>query len=458
MKTKGNGQRLMNIGYALLWLVLIEGCVSPAVNSTKTEPASITPPKPASKNLSKPENGVAYFLPKVELQLTAILTNVPNPNNMVMYYATNTFISNSLSGVITSISTNLDKNGNPISVTSTFWQQVTNTTVSITTVPSTNTVYVISITPTIIPDPNALYLLNIAPDKWKASSDNFNFQVDSNGFLESLNATNADQTPQIVSELAQAAVEIAMAPGLPAAPPPPGPRPLLPPPTLVKPLPGRVDLIFDPTSDGSLQAANSYLINKFVANPANDLITAQAICPIQLGATFNGGSLIGNSSDNYLTNYSNPDSGVVYRPLMPYFLTVTNFLGQSGTNYLQYLVMSPNRAPLFSLSVERAVLVTRTTSISFNSGFLNTVNYSNPSQLAAALGLPLTVVGEIFSSVTNVLQLRFNIASSQNNIATQQTDLVNQETALNNATTNLLQSVQSLNQFRSMEATNVSQK
>jgi hypothetical protein len=104
--------------------------------------------------------------------------------------------------------------------------------------------------------------------------------------------------------------------------------------------------------------------------------------------------------------------------------------------------------------VERAVFVTRTTSISFNSGLLNTVNYSNPSQLAAFLGLPLTVVNDIFSSITNVLQLKLNIATAQSNIATQQTALVNQTTALNNATTNLLHSIQALDQFKTMQATN----
>jgi len=242
-----------------------------------------------------------------------------------------------------------------------------------------------------------------------------------------------------------------MAPGLPSVPPPPGPR--LPTPQLVQPLPGRVDVIFDPTTSNGLNRANTYLTQKFVQGAAPDSGVEQAICPILLGATFKG-VLPPDISDDYLTNYTDRIEGIVYRPLLPYILSVKNGFGQSGSNYLQYLVMSPNRSPIFSLSVERATFVTRTTSISFNSGLLNTVNYSNPSQLAAFLGLPLTVVNSIFSSITNVLQLKLNIATAQSNIATQQIALVNQTTALNNATTNLLQSIQALNQFKAMQATN----
>jgi len=164
---------------------------------------------------------------------------------------------------------------------------------------------------------------------------------------------------------------------------------------------------------------------------------------------------VSDTTETYLNAHPpGKAKGLLYRPMLPYLLEVYNSLGELGTNSIQYLVRSPNAAPVFSLPVNRGTFVTMTTSITFNNGFLQGVNYSNPSQVAAALGLPLTVIGDVFSSITNVLQLKFNIASAESGIATQQTSLVTQTTAPNNATTNLLESIKQLSAYRANPTNN----
>ena len=186
----------------------------------------------------------------------------------------------------------------------------------------------------------------------------------------------------------------------------------------------------------------------FVDQRGSSKEEAEAICPIQLKVSFRNDSF-SLATSNYLAAYR-PEKveGLLYRPMLPYILEVYNTHADTGKNLIQYLVRSPNAAPVFSLPVKRATFVTRTTSISFNNGFLQGVNYNNPSQLAAALGLPLTVVNAIFSSVTNVFQFKLNLATAQNSLATQQTGLINQTAALNSATTNLLESIKQLEAYK----------
>lgn len=421
-------------GLTVALACITAGCVRPAVKSNHTGALA-----DASGQATK---GIAYCLPQVQIQLTAVLTNVPIISSSNTYVYTPT-VSNSYSQTI-SISQTNQLTG--FFITNTVIQSYTN--FSLTALPNTNRlVYLITLTPIICQDPNYLYTLNLT--KSKVSSDTFGLSVDpTNSFLQSLNATNADQTIQIVSELAQAAATAVLWGRNPASVPLVATNVSPPKPHVLKPYPGQVDVVFDPTrSDGpgGLAYAQQYIASQFYEGDIDDYALTNS--PIQISATFCGGAVTGSTLDS-LNNAPQKENGVLYRPLLPYFLTVYNKMGTMGTNTTLFLVRSPNAARVFSLSVSRATFVTDTTSISFNNGFLTSVNYDSPSQMAAVCGLPLTIIGDIFSSITNVLQLRLNIASGQNNIATQQTQYLNQLAALNNAQSNLLQSIQQLKAYK----------
>jgi hypothetical protein len=461
----------------LLLGALLTSCVSPVIESRRVElekaaPAAAKKPAPKPKLPSpkegseqgtepqndipapiypstKPFRGIAYSLPMVHVHLTAILTNVPNPalplTNILV-----TTVSNSVSEVDFINSTNSNK---PFSITNTTLIVSSNSFLSARV--DTNSViptYLVMVEPIISPDPNFVYSLEMTENI--ASSDTLGFSVDpTNNFLQTVNATNVDQTIQIVENLAKTAATLytmgAGAPlgGLPTA---------LPDKSIFEkkkvklrePLPGRVEIFFDPSSSDDMDRARKSLTDIFVENDGGNPNQAEELCPLRLSVSFNR-QIISQKTGDYLKTHR-PDNakGVLYRPMLPYFLQVNNSYGQNGTNLIQYLIRSPNAAPVFSLPVDRALLVTRTTSLSFNNGFLQGANYNNPSQLSALLGLPLTVIGDIFSSVTNLLQLRFNIATGQNNVATQQTALLNQQAAINTATTNLLESIKRLQAYQ----------
>jgi hypothetical protein len=470
-------------------LAALTSCVSPAVksrwvnpNTDKTMPSNCCPPAAPNVKTQKKANGakaanaeplegIAYSLPMVQFHLTAILTNVPDvdapPVTVVTTlisnsYTTTTYLNQTNADAIYYV-TNADKkiytNANFV-ITNTTVQVVSNSA----TVPGVNTntlkkAYIVTIDPIIAPDPDHLYALKMTEDK--VSSDTFGLSVDpTNNFLQSVNATNADQTVNIIASLAQATVSIytmGAGGGLPAGGLGVNPSILgltenknkdATPPKLKKHLPGRIEIIFDPTTPDDLTAANQQLTKLLVNQNDGSEAEAEDICPIILRVKFQGNIVSQKTQDYLFQHRPKRANGVLYRPMLPYTLEVYNNHGVMGVDSVQYLLRTPNAAPVFSLPVNRATFVTRTTSINFNNGFLQGVNYNNPSQTAAVLGLPLMVVGDVFSSVTNVLQLKLNIATQQSNIATQQTALVNQMAALNYASSNLLNSATQLNAFK----------
>ncbi len=466
-------------------IVLMTSCVSTAIKSRRVNPDTDQVQKTNCKSRHenqndltealkgqnienvKPIEGVAYSLPMVLFHLTAILTNVPDldasSSNVTIttisnLYTTVTYENQTNTDAIKIITNSESKKvytNTDFIITNTTTQFVSNSV----TMPGLNTgtnknVYIISVDPIIAPDPDHLYSLKFTENN--VSSDTFGVTVDpTNNFLQSINATNADQTVNIVAELVQAAVSIytmgfggigAISPNIRMTTIRTGALSVTNSTTheCKTNWPGRIEVDFDPTifeGSGGIKSANQTIAEQFGCDLTN--------CPIQLRAIFHGNTISQTTANYIYAHQPNKAKGVLYRPLQTYILKIDNAFGLMGTDSVQYLLRTPNAAPVFSLPVTRATFVTRTTSITFNNGFLQGVNYNNPSQAAAVLGLPLTVVGDIFSSITNVLQLKLNIATAQSNIATQQTALVNQMAAFNTANSNLLQTAATLNALKS---------
>jgi hypothetical protein len=419
-----------------------DGVRAQGAGGQKTDPGPIHPS-------TKPIKGIAYSLPMVQVHLTAILTNVPNPTlpskNILV-----TTVSNS---IVENVFINRTNGSQPLIATNFTITVSTNSSLAPRVDTNASTLaYSVTVEPVISPDPSFLYALKFTHSK--ASSDTWGITVDpTNNFLQTVNATNADQTIQIVENLARTAATIySLGAGAPlgglSVNPGMVPRVAVAKPAILRPFPGRVEIFFDPTSSDDMARATSELTDIFVEKNGSTDDEAATLCPIRLSVTFNNQAVSQQTADYLKTHRPDQAKGLLYRPMLPYVLQIHNSHGERGTNLVQYLIRSPNAAPVFSLPVDRAVFVTRTTSINFNNGFLQGVNYNNPSQLSALLGLPLTVIGDIFSTVTNVLQLRFNIATGQNNIAAQQAALLNQAATINAATTNLLESVRRLQAYQ----------
>jgi hypothetical protein len=307
-----------------------------------------------------------------------------------------------------------------VSVASTNWIPVS----------STNWFYAITVTNFFTPEPQAMFSLNIAPDYLGEYSETYGIQVDNNGFIQSVNSSNADQTVQIVTEIAQAVGAIMGLPPTPAA--------YISNNVSQVKQPASVSVIFDPTSAQSINIANSLIAQKF--GNSNSIVISSEWAPA------NPLSSPDLENDSYLAEYTKPFCGIAYRPLKPYIVDVLNTRAQFDSSLQQYLVMSPNQSTVLSMPIKRAPFVTRTTSLTFNNGLFVSANYSRPSIAAAIFGLPATVINAYLSSVTNLLQLKLNIATGQAAIQQQNADLIN-------ATTNLLQAEQVLQKMQA-SATN----
>jgi hypothetical protein len=326
-------------------------------------------------------------------------------------------------------------------VTTTFSEILSVTSTNWTTVPATNWFYLVTVTNFFTPEPQGLFSLNIAADYLGQYSETYGITVDNNGFIQSVNASNADQTVQIVTEIAQTAAAIAGFPGgggiaIPSAYLGTNATNQVAPTTQIYPT--VVSVIFDPTSGRSIDIANKSIAEQFGATSDFPI----KIVPENIDT--NPLSSPALATDDYLTDYNDSFCGIAYRPLRPYIVDVYNNRAQFGPSFQQYLVMSPNQSPLLNVPVKRAPFVTRTTGLTFSSGLFIGANYSRPSQASAIFGLPVTFIGNYLSSVTNLLQLKLNIATAETGLQQQSVALQQQNLALISATTNLLEAAQVL--------------
>jgi len=277
--------------------------------------------------------------------------------------------------------------------------------------------------------------------------------VNTNGFLQSVNATNADNTPNILQNIASAVVT-AMG-GFPAPPIGAKGEPL--PPQTNNPIPlypEMVQVVFDPSSFNSIVEANSNLTKYFFSYTDANFLIASNLLPIKIT------SELANSPSHDLSLPTLPENqrtnswdGVLYRPALPYFVGINNRLSFAGTNIQRLLALVPNNAPIFSLPVEDSLFVTEVSSFTFNNGFLGSVTYSKPSELGGFFALPGAILAGVAGGITNYVQLRLNIDNSQNSIVAAQTALLNSMASNNAATIGALQSIKTLNNYKSNQNT-----
>jgi hypothetical protein len=103
--------------------------------------------------------------------------------------------------------------------------------------------YSIQVEQITVPDPRYMYALSLKPAP--QSSDHFNLVVNANGFLSSVNASNEDRTGQIVEALAQTAANAFEASAMALAA------------TTPEPLPKHLEYIFDPSDPTEIQKAKA---------------------------------------------------------------------------------------------------------------------------------------------------------------------------------------------------------
>lgn len=171
------------------------------------------------------------------------------------------------------------------------------------------------------------------------------------------------------------------------------------------------------------------------------------------GLSIQNAQTFAKTPDSYTQLYGltqQKTGGVYYRPPMPYEVRIAD----RQANVISRSVLLPNKSPILHIDFEKAPFVTTVSQLTMTNGFITSYVINKPSSALAIASMPLTIVSDLTSSLTNLLQLKLNLATGQTPLSSaalvQQS---NQIASLTNSMT-LLQLQQQLNQALSAAKTN----
>jgi len=403
-----------------LALASLIGCSSPALRSRRV----------TDGNREHAIPGVAYFLPKVMIQIVADQVKTSHGlRTNTTYWMTNLYID---SLVIS--------NGVKIPIINSNTIYGSSSAVVENLVGDTNR-YALTINLLTVPDTAHLYSLKLKPSA--AANDHYNITVNSSGFLTSVNASNQDRTATIVETLGQTAANIAEAaagfPPLRGAPPRikrTGTNELRNEPAVIgnlsNPPPSHFEVLFDPADTNDLYRANMdfrFGTSQLISIGCTPLLSEK--CPLDLS-----------------TNCG-PDKtgGVFYRPALPYLLSIHSVAARANATNFQSLLMAPNQAPVFAVAVHREPFVTVNTSVTFTNGYLASVDYTKPSQIEGFVNIPFELSKLAISLPTNLIQAKINLTSQDTALLKQQQQLVDQQSSLLTSVSNLVRNQARFDEF-----------
>jgi hypothetical protein len=178
--------------------------------------------------------------------------------------------------------------------------------------------------------------------------------------------------------------------------------------------PKLIDISFDPFNTNELSSA----------------ITTLSLAHL---AIENTNDFTNPSISGIYSKWTNPPThnadGIYYRPPMPYEVR----LRDGNSNVVSSTVLLPNRSPLLHLDLKKALFVQSVSQVTLTNGFISSYALSKPSSVLALASLPVQILSGITSSMTNLIQLKFNLATAQNNLQTAAlTQQSNQLAAVNN--------------------------
>jgi len=244
--------------------------------------------------------------------------------------------------------------------------------------PTTN--YMVSVEVELVPDRKESYLLQMKPS---AFADDYIKIGVSNSLIQTVILTNSDQTLTVLSNLTLAAVHLAKYAAMSA-------------------------------TDGATieRSTNVFRFDPFIPYEREKAME-------RMSKVY--GTNVEINVDDIMnaaiaTNRLPRTPGIFYRQLQPYQVAWRATGGENG----DATVLFPNVAPVDSLDVRRATFASQSYLLGIHDGIPYEVTLNKASQVAAVSTLPLTVADSLLSLplfVTNVLQLKFDVATAKNKLA-----------------------------------------
>ena len=123
-------------------------------------------------------------------------------------------------------------------------------------------------------------------------------------------------------------------------------------------------------------------------------------------------------SSKIRTGTAPSEVGVVYRPALPWRITVTE--GALGLIQSQHVANIENRAPLLSIPLHRSAFVNRVNEITFDKGLPTKVDFNKPSEVLAFVSIPLDILNSVLKSISQIIPLAGANFTAQNTLLEQQ--------------------------------------
>ncbi|WDD90943.1 hypothetical protein Bsp3421_000829 [Burkholderia sp. FERM BP-3421] len=135
-----------------------------------------------------------------------------------------------------------------------------------------------------------------------------------------------------------------------------------------------------------------------------------AISPSMPLPTYNTEHLSENSSDQ---------TGIFYRQLIPYRISITD--SQSNTKS-DYLAFSPDQSPTLFYPVSKSFFANNQTNIGLTDGIITSIDQNTDGELIGLTQLPADIISGYFSAIGNLFS---QIGTATSNKATASTDQTN---------------------------------
>jgi len=238
-----------------------------------------------------------------------------------------------------------------------------------------------------IQDPNYFFTLQYLP---KATFDDaVEVKLTEQGFLDTIEVTTTDKAREIVSKAIEIVKEVAKIAAFPGA--------VAQLKKEEKKIPN-IDVEFDPDLflNNDLKKEKEAFIERYF-KPYN--------IEIDLKRTFQGGNF----------NRQGPvdQKGIYYRPLLPYELSFTL---KDFAYYKKETISLPNEAPIMAIDLTRGAFIKKAMTLNFKNGILTQIKIDKPSEVLAAMDIPLDIAKGIVSLPAELIQLKIDYSSKNTNL------------------------------------------
>jgi len=263
----------------------------------------------------------------------------------------------------------------------------------------------VTISEVAIADPDHMYALSY--EKNPFSDDDLTVEVDaSTGLIKSVNATASDKTADVFETLGETAGRIA---GLQASG---GIKGFL---SASTDMP--FEVTFDPSDTKDMQNAASVISAK---SSGAEIKIRCLQCPTEMTKALEG-----------------TVDGILVRPARFVRIDICKGACSNGQFVASQWLKSYSGSPIVSIPVERAVAVTRQTTLTFAGGAVSKIIHDKPSEAAGVAAIPGKIISSIFAGFTQaetdkqgIIDASTSSMEAQTKLIEAQTKLIEAETAL----------------------------